>query len=67
MKLKGKKIGAALTGSFCTFEKMFVELQHLVDAGADVYPIMSDSSQSIESRFGTPDTYFRREEDIMQL
>ena len=64
MKLKGKKIGAALTGSFCTFEKMFVELQHLVDAGADVYPIMSDSSQSIESRFGTPDTYFKKIKEI---
>ncbi len=64
MKLKGKKIGAALTGSFCTFEKMFTELQNLKEAGADVYPIMSDSSQSIESRFGTPDTYFKKIKEI---
>ena len=59
MDIKGKKIGIALTGSFCTFEKMFTELQNLKEAGADIYPIMSDASQTIESRFGTPDTYVK--------
>ena len=57
MNIKGKKVGIALTGSFCTFEKMFLELQKLVNAGADIYPIMSDASQTIESRFGNPDIY----------
>lgn len=57
MNLKGKKIGIALTGSFCTFEKTFVELERLIKAGVDVYPILSDSSQNIQSRFGKPDTY----------
>ena len=57
MNLNGKKVGIALTGSFCTYEKMFIELQKLVSAGADVYPIMSDASTSIKSRFGKPDTY----------
>lgn len=52
MDIKGKKIGIALTGSFCTFDKMFQELQKLKDAGADICPIMSDASQTIESRFG---------------
>ena len=47
MDIKGKKIGIALTGSFCTFEKMFTELQNLKEAGADIYPIMSDASQPI--------------------
>ena len=57
MEIKGKKIGIALTGSFCTFEKTFAELQKLADTGADIYPILSDASQTIESRFGKPDTY----------
>lgn len=60
MDIKGKKIGIALTGSFCTFEKMFQELQKLKDAGADIYPIMSDASQTIESRFGNPDMYIAK-------
>ena len=64
MDIKGKKIGIALTGSFCTFEKMFTELQNLKEAGADIYPIMSDASQTIESRFGTPDTYVNKIKEI---
>ncbi|MDE6363545.1 MAG: dipicolinate synthase subunit B [Lachnospiraceae bacterium] len=64
MDIKGKKIGIALTGSFCTFEKMFTELQKLKDAGADIYPIMSDASQTIESRFGTPDAYVIKIKEI---
>ncbi len=64
MNLAGKKIGVALTGSFCTYEKMFAELQKLVDAGAFVYPILSDNSQSIKSRFGTPEEYIQKVEYI---
>lgn len=64
MDIKGKKIGIALTGSFCTFEKMFTELQKLKDAGADIYPILSDASQTIESRFGTPDAYVTKVKEI---
>ncbi len=64
MDIKGKKIGIALTGSFCTFEKMFTELQKLKDAGADIYPIMSDASQTIDSRFGKPDTYVTKVKEI---
>ncbi len=63
-KLKGKKIGVALTGSFCTFEKIFTELQKLVDAGADVYTIFSGASQTIASRFGTPEEYKKKAKEI---
>ena len=38
MDLKGKKIGVALTGSFCTFEKIFKEMEKLAQLGADIYP-----------------------------
>lgn len=64
MDIKGKKIGIALTGSFCTFEKTFAELQRLSDAGADIYPILSDASQTIESCFGKPDTYITKIKEI---
>lgn len=57
MNLKGKKIGVALTGSFCTFEKVFLELQKLREAGAEIYPILSLATQTIASRFGNPDIY----------
>lgn len=64
MDIKGKKIGIALTGSFCTFEKTFAALEKLSDAGADIYPILSDASQTIESRFGKPDTYVTKIKEI---
>lgn len=64
MNLKGKKVGVALTGSFCTFDKIFKELQNLAEVGADIYPIFSHASQTISSRFGTPDEYTKKVTEI---
>lgn len=64
MTLEQKKIGVALTGSFCTFEKMFAEVKKLTDAGATVYPILSNSSQTIKSRFGSPEEYLSKIREI---
>ena len=60
MDLKGKKIGIAMTGSFCTFEKSFLALQKLTEAGAELHPILSHASQQITSRLGTPEEYYKR-------
>lgn len=64
MNLEGKKIGIALTGSFCTFEKAFAELQKLKASGAELYPIFSDSAQTISCRFGNPEGYLARIKSI---
>lgn len=64
MELEGKKVGIALTGSFCTFDKIFIELKKLVEAGADVYTIFSNASQQITSRFGNPEEFMKRAEEI---
>ncbi|BCN30596.1 dipicolinate synthase subunit B [Anaeromicropila herbilytica] len=52
MKLENKKIGVALTGSFCTYEKVFPQIENLVKEGAHVTTIFSFNSQKIDSRFG---------------
>ena len=52
MSIKGKKIGVAFTGSFCTYKKVFEELKKLVEEGAEVQTIFSNASQTIDSRFG---------------
>lgn len=49
--IKGAKIGCAMTGSFCTFKKVFEAWQRLKDAGADLYPIMSFNACSLDTRF----------------
>ena len=64
MRLNNQRVGVALTGSFCTYEKMYVELQNLVTAGAFVYPILSTNAQNISSRFGTPENCIAKIEGI---
>ncbi len=53
MLLEGKRVGFALTGSHCTLAKVLPEIQRLVDAGAEVYPIISDSVNQMDTKFGT--------------
>lgn len=60
MKLEGIKIGLAITGSFCTFDKIEKEVKTLVDRGADVYPIFSANVQTTDSRFGDTGEYIDR-------
>ena len=64
MKLKGKKIGVALTGSFCTYEKAFVQLRKLKEEGAEIVTIFSDASQTTDSRFGSPEDFMKEAEKI---
>jgi dipicolinate synthase subunit B len=59
MLLYGLKIGFALTGSFCTFNKVISEIGNIMAEGAEVYPIISDSVDKFDTRFG-------RAEDIKQ-
>ena len=48
-----KNIGFAITGSFCTHEKILPEIQNLVDKGYKVVPIFSLSVSNTDTRFGT--------------
>lgn len=64
MSLEGKQIGVAFTGSFCTYEKVFQELNKLTEAGANVHTIFSNASQTLDSRFGAADDFLRRAEEI---
>lgn len=64
MSLKGKHVGVAFTGSFCTYEKAFSELQKLAEEGAIVQTIFSNASASINSRFGKAENFMKRAEEI---
>ncbi|WP_343252371.1 dipicolinate synthase subunit B [Ligaoa zhengdingensis] len=46
------RVGFAICGSFCTFSKVLPEMQRLVDAGYEVWPIMSAISCTTDTRFG---------------
>ena len=64
MNLKGINIGLAVTGSFCTFDKIEKEVQRLIEAGANLYPIFSANVQSVDSRFGNTADYIRHISDM---
>ncbi len=64
MEVKGKKIGVALTGSFCTYQKVFQELEKLVEEGAVVQTIFSQAAQNIDSRFGNAEDFLKEAERI---
>lgn len=64
MTLQGKKVGIALTGSFCTYDKVFPQIERLVAENASVYTIFSERSQITDTRFGKADTFLKRAKDI---
>ena len=49
--LKGKRIGCAMTGSFCTFKAVFQAWRDLKATGAELFPIMSFNAAALDTRF----------------
>ncbi|MBQ1393447.1 MAG: dipicolinate synthase subunit B [Lachnospiraceae bacterium] len=64
MKLCGKTIGFAMTGSFCTYEKAFLQMKILREMGATIIPIFSYVPQEIECRFGSYKHFLEKAEEI---
>ena len=64
VKFKDKKIGFALTGSFCTFESIIPYMKELVDEGASVVPIMSFNAYNLNTRFGEAQYFIDQIEEI---
>lgn len=64
MSLNGVRIGLALTGSFCTFEKVYKEVEKLMNTGAKVTPIFSYNAASIDSRFGKAEDWVMKFEAL---
>lgn len=49
--LNDVRVGCAMTGSFCTFKRVFAVWEKLRDAGADLIPIMSFNAFQLDTRF----------------
>lgn len=64
MILKDVKIGLAVTGSYCTFEKIIPEVEKLIKEGAELYPILSYSASNTDTRFGTAEEFKKKLEKI---
>ncbi len=64
MDIKGKNIGFALTGSFCTIPEVIRELERCAFIGANLTPIISHNVATTDTRFGRAEEIKRRIEHI---
>ncbi|HLN63350.1 MAG TPA: dipicolinate synthase subunit B [Symbiobacteriaceae bacterium] len=62
--LAGRKIGVAMSASHCNLARAMKQLQVLVDAGAEVTPVISVNVRTTETRFGKPDDWITQIEQI---
>ena len=54
------RIGFALTGSFCTFDRVIAQIEELTAQGADITPILSFNAATIDTRFGKAEDFKER-------
>ena len=64
MTISKKNVGIAITGSFCTFDKVFAQIERLVEESANVFTIFSENAQSTDTRFGNARSFLARAEGI---
>ena len=64
MSLQGKRIGFGLTGSHCTYDDVFPEIEKLVNEGAEVIPIVTSTVKQTETRFGQGEDWIERIEKL---
>jgi len=64
MSLRGKRIGFGLTGSHCTYDLVYPELQRLMDEEAEVIPIVSYTVRNIDTKFGKAEEHIETIEEI---
>ena len=66
LKLEGKKIGFAFTGSFCTFKAVIEELKKIKKENTDIIPIMSFNSYNLDTKFGKAKEYIDEIKEITE-
>lgn len=64
MKLEGKRVGFAFTGSFCTFKKVIDELKNVKKENVDILPIMSFNSYNLDTKFGKAEDFINEIKEI---
>jgi dipicolinate synthase subunit B len=64
LSVKGKRIGFGLTGSHCTYDAVFPEIEKLVNNGAEVMPIVTSTVMNTETRFGKGEDWIKRIENV---
>lgn len=61
--MKGLRIGLALTGSYCTYDKALAALEALAERH-DVTALMSENAYATDTRFGQAAAFVKRLEEL---
>jgi len=64
MKLEGKKVGLAVTGSFCTFETTLSCAEDMVKQGVQLTGILSNAVDTTDTRFMAAEDFKKSLEEI---
>ncbi|MFC2950061.1 dipicolinate synthase subunit B [Virgibacillus sediminis] len=64
MELKGKRIGFGLTGSHHMHAKVFPQIEKLMDSGAEIIPIISNTVKNTNTKFGDAQEHIEKLETI---
>ncbi|OCA89588.1 dipicolinate synthase subunit B [Bacillus sp. FJAT-27986] len=64
MDVKGMRIGFGLTGSHCTYDEVYPQIEKLVHAGAEVVPVVSYTVKNTDTRFGKGEDWIARIEKL---
>jgi dipicolinate synthase subunit B len=64
MRLKGVKVGFALTGSHCCLADVIPQLRVLVSEGAEILPIISQTVDTTDTKFGASNAWKKEIKDI---
>ncbi|MQR96470.1 dipicolinate synthase subunit B [Fictibacillus phosphorivorans] len=64
MDFKGKHIGFGLTGSHCTYDAVFPQIQKLVELGANVSPFFTHTVGHTTTRFGVEGEWVEKIKEI---
>ncbi|APC48581.1 dipicolinate synthase subunit B [Virgibacillus halodenitrificans] len=64
MSLEGKRIGFGFTGSHCTYDQVFPQLERLMEQKAEVVPIVTYTVRSTDTKFGNAEDHIDKIEKI---
>ncbi|CDQ40065.1 MULTISPECIES: dipicolinate synthase subunit B [Virgibacillus] len=64
MDLAGKRIGFGLTGSHCTYDQVFPQIERLVKQKAEVVPIVTYTVRTTDTKFGEAADHIEKIESI---
>ncbi len=67
MELKDKKIGFAVTGSFCTLSRTLETLRTLKSTGAQITPVLSENVATLDTRFYKARDFIKDVTDICEV